>query len=129
MSKQMEALLMIAKHPLMKPIMMPHIRIDTEDADFNAMVRGRSGGEKAVLAWAWALWKDEQVPASNEGEADFIFHKGDGGSARDPFSGFGAMDTELQLLCLTAFAHRWGLKIFGEVPKDVGLDPSKWGVK
>lgn len=111
MTKQLEAVLMIAKHPLVVDAMLPVIDEKNEQIDFNRINYGvLSGGGKALVSWAWCIWKDQQVCETNEGDTEFKFHLKMG--IRDPFEGFCALEPALQALVLRALATRHGVKLF-----------------
>ena len=93
MSRQMEAVLMIAAHPVIKDALMPIIDVAKEEihwGDFNYGVL--SGGQKAAVSWVYAIWQDQSP--------DAVRH------FRDPFEGFGVMSRELQALVVKALLHR-----------------------
>jgi hypothetical protein len=95
MTRQLEAVLMVANHPTISRIMNPVIDKDRETirwSEINYPVL--SGGERAAISWIWCIWSDAQVPMDT--------------GWRDPFDGFGVLDGNLQALIMKAFAHRWG---------------------
>ena len=104
MTKQMEAVLMIAEHPLMKHRLLPRIDVKNESIDWEGAADGMSGGEKALISWAFCIWNDTQIP-HDEHENELVSIAG---FWRDPFEGFGVMGPDLQLLVLKALAHRHG---------------------
>lgn len=105
MTKQMEALLMIAKNPVVSRILMPAINIESEEVRWEAVsVGGLSGGEKAAISWAWCVWNDRQIPEMKS--EDYTASREE--FWRDPFEGFGTMNRDLQTTILAALAHRWG---------------------
>lgn len=107
MTKQLEAILILANDPRLKPILMPIIDQENETIDWERLSYGvLSGGIKAAVSWAFCIWTDGQVP-----EEDLQDHKTPGPISfandwRDPFEGFGVMDRELQIVVLKALAHR-----------------------
>jgi hypothetical protein len=106
LSRQMEAILILASHPLLQPILSPVIDLKSESVDFGRIDYGvLSGGAKTAIAWAWCIWKDEQIPEHSDGDKDFHFTIREG--VRDPFSRFGVMERRLQLLITKALLHRW----------------------
>jgi hypothetical protein len=109
MTKQLEAVLMIASHPLLRERLLPRIDLAKERIDWDGAAAGLSGGEKALLSWAWCLWNDRQIPEVRDGDED----RGASLEAfwRDPFQGFNVMDRELQLLVVRALLHRQGVEL------------------
>jgi hypothetical protein len=92
MSKQLEAVLMIAHHGVIREHFLPYIDLKREEIRWDEFPYGvLSGGQKAAVSWAYSVWTDGPVP---EGW-------------RDPFEGFGVMSRELQVLVLNAMLHRW----------------------
>lgn len=102
MSRQLEAVLMIAEYPSVKPYLMPIVDKEHEQVHWDRLNYGvLSGGLKAAVSWAWCIWTDTQVPRV---EADWREYPGY--PMRDPFEGFVVMDAELQFIVLQALAHR-----------------------
>lgn len=98
---------MIANYPAVKPHLLPYIDEAKEDIHWDKMgYGGLSGGVKTAISWAYCIWTDRAIPSvylegnPKDDDSDFIRNW------RDPFEGFGAMDSELQMLCLNALAHR-----------------------
>ena len=90
-SRQMQAILMLAEYPLLAPILNPVIDLENESVHFAQIDYGvLSGGGKAAISWAHSIWADEVIPGM-----------------RDPFDGFGVMNRDLQRLVLMALMHRW----------------------
>jgi hypothetical protein len=106
MSKQMEALLMLANYRSIKDILMPIVDPEKEEIHWDRLEYGvLSGGQKAAISWAWCIWNDRQTPVENKHDDPnyCIFD----GKPRDPFEGFGVMDRELQALIAKALLHRY----------------------
>ena len=90
-SRQMQAILMLAEYPLLAPFLKPVIDVENETVDFDQIDYGLlSGGGKAAVSWAHSIWVDKVIPG-----------------LRDPFDGFGVMNRDLQRLVLMALMHRW----------------------
>ncbi|OFZ81078.1 MAG: hypothetical protein A2603_05925 [Bdellovibrionales bacterium RIFOXYD1_FULL_55_31] len=90
-SRQMQAILMLAEYPMLDPILNPVIDLENETVDFSEIDYGvLSGGGKAAISWAHSIWADKVIPG-----------------LRDPFDGFGVMNRDLQRLVLMALMHRW----------------------
>lgn len=106
MTRQMEALLMIANHPILKPSLLHRINIERETVDWEGVSDGKSGGEKAALSWAWCIWNDRQIPEHKS--EDYLASKEQ--FWRDPFEGFGVMNIDLQIAILKALAYRWNAR-------------------
>lgn len=102
MTRQLEAVLIIARHPVMEPILMPLIDLEHEEVRWDRIRSGLSGGERAAAAWAWCVWNDHQIPVTKA--ADWGASREEGW--RDPFEGFGVMSPSLQRACLQALLHR-----------------------
>lgn len=107
MSRQTQAIEILLQHPLFERLLGPVYNAERETCQFHLIHYGvLSGGERAAISWAWAIWEDRQVPKR---EADPDWKEWPGYLMRDPFEGFGVMDTALQILVLRAFARRHGL--------------------
>ncbi len=106
MSRQMEALLMLANFRSIKDILMPIIDPEKEEIHWDRLEYGvLSGGQKAAISWAWCIWSDKQTPTENKhGDPNYCIFDG---KPRDPFEGFGVMDRELQTLIAKALLHRY----------------------
>lgn len=108
MTLQMEAILMIAKHPLIEPILLPLIDPERETIHWSRLKYGvLSGGEKAAISWAWCIWTDTQIP---HGKAECELANLCDLNWRDPFDCFGVMGGSLQRTVLAALSHRWGVR-------------------
>ena len=93
MSRQMEAVLMIAENPVIRTHFLAVIDVKREEINWDDFPYGvLSGGQKAAVSWVYAIWTDGPVP---EGW-------------RDPFEGFGVMNRDLQGTVIKALMHRWG---------------------
>ncbi len=91
MSKQLQAVLMIARHPVMRDVLLPIINQQNETIFWEKLDYGvLSGGMKTAASWARAVWSDELPPKQ----------------WRDPFEGFPVMSRELQRIVLAAVAYR-----------------------
>lgn len=94
-STQLRAILVIVNYPALKPIILPVIDFDTETIFFEELGYGAlSGGIKTAVTWIYCIWTDELPPRE--------------WGWRDPFEGFGVMDSELQQLILRAMLFRHG---------------------
>lgn len=102
MSKVLEAVLMIANHPVMSGHLMPRIDIEAERIDWEDAQAGLSGGQKTLLSWAWCIWNDRQIPEKESAGFSASLETG----WNDSVSGFGDLEPELQALVLRALAHR-----------------------
>ena len=102
MTKQMMALLMIAEYPYLRQVLMPSIDIQSEEFHIEKIQYGTlSGGQKTAVSWAWCIWKDCQIPTERGGYGLSIES-----GARDPISGFGALDKPLQQVILKSLLLR-----------------------
>ena len=105
MTKQMQAALHIANYRSIKDFALPAINVEQEEIHFDKMNYGvLSGGQKSAISWLWCVWKDQQVPETDDGDPEFTFNLAAG--VRDPFAGFGNLDRELQTIILEAIAIR-----------------------
>jgi hypothetical protein len=90
-SRQMQALMMIADDPEIGQVLLSILDVQRDEVRWQDLNYGvLSGGQKATLSWAWAIWTDSSPPAH----------------WRDPFEGFGVMSVSLQTAVLKALVHR-----------------------
>jgi hypothetical protein len=118
MTRQMEAILIIASDPRLKAILSPIIDQENEEIHWEKLNYGvLSGGIRTAVSWAFCIWTDGQVPRSayddNQTLPDPMCLEN---GWRDPFEGVGMMDRSLQVLVLKALAHRH--EVFEE-PSDI----------
>ncbi len=94
-SSNMKAVLIIAQHKNLRPIIEPALNIERDSIDWNRFgYGGQSGGVQTALSWAYCLFCDELPPK------DWGY--------RDPFDGFFNLDRDIQILVLQAMATRHG---------------------
>lgn len=94
-SSNMKAVLVLASHKNLQPILEPALNIERDSIDWNRFgYGGQSGGVQTVLSWAYCLFCDELPPK------DWNY--------RDPFDGFFSLDRDIQILVLQAMATRHG---------------------
>lgn len=94
-SSNMKAVLVLASHKNLRPILEPALNIERDSIDWDRFgYGGQSGGVQTVLSWAYCLFCDELPPK------DWNF--------RDPFDGFFNLDQDIQVLVLQAMATRHG---------------------
>lgn len=92
LSRQMQALLIIAGQSAVADILLPLLDIAHDDVCWDVLdYKVLSGGQKAALSWAWVIWHDRVNP-----------------KWRDPFDGFGIMGASLQEAVLDALKCRHG---------------------
>lgn len=104
MTRQVEAFLMLAEYPLLKPILIPRLDVKRETVQWHEINYGvLSGGQRTALSWAWCIWNDTGLPSD--------WQEYPGYQMRDLFSSFGNMNQDLQCLILKALAHRHGLSL------------------
>lgn len=106
MSKQTEAIEILLTDSLYARILGPAFNRERETLHFDQIDYGvLSGGERAAISWAFAIWEDKQSP-----KLEKDWQEWPGYEMRDPFSSFGVMDFFRQKVVLRAFAHRWGVR-------------------
>lgn len=94
-SSNMKAVLLLASHKSLKPILEPALNIERDSIKWELFgYGGQSGGVQTVLSWAYCLFCDELPPK------DWNY--------RDPFDGFFSLDRDLQVLVFQAMAIRHG---------------------
>lgn len=114
MSRQVEALKMLLTDELFQRLLGPVFDAKGEMCHFDRIPYGvLSGGERAAISWAYAIWEDRRPPTR---ESDTDWKEWPGYLMRDPFEGFGVMDWTRQQLVLEAYAWRW----------DVPLEQERW---
>lgn len=92
-SNNMKAVLILAKHKNLGPILTPALNIERDSINWDRFgYAGQSGGVQVALSWAYCLFCDE-VPPKDWGY-------------RDPFQGFFSLDRDIQVLILQAMATR-----------------------
>lgn len=94
-SSNMKAVLVLASHKNLKPILEPALNIERDSINWERFgYGGQSGGVQTALSWAYCLFCDELPPK------DWGY--------RDPFDGFFSLDRDIQVLVLQAMASRHG---------------------
>lgn len=93
MSRQMDAVLIIARHVTMASVLLPAIHDDEIEWDA-IQYEQLSAAQKIAVSWAYAIWRD----SFTDNERGY----------RDPFSDFDVLDDDLKQVILQAFAYRHG---------------------
>jgi hypothetical protein len=105
MERETESILMLMEHPLAQEILGPVFDPKKENLHFERISYGvLSGGEKALVSWAWALWMGCQPPSAKQ-ESDW--KEWPGYSMRDAFHGLSVLDDDLTAVVVRAFLHRY----------------------
>jgi hypothetical protein len=103
-NNQIKAIEILLEHPIYQHFLGPVYDRNNQTCHFDKINYGvLSGGERAAISWAFAIWEDKQPPKQD-------YQDWPGYLMRDPFEGFGVMQTDLQQIILRAFAYRWGFK-------------------
>ena len=107
-SSNMRAVLVLLGNKDLRKLLAPLMNIERDEIDWKRINYGSlSGGFQSALSWAISLFCDCLPPEDWEW--------------RDPFSSFGVMDRDLQVLAIRALGVRYG---FVEVNiKDKPLSP------
>lgn len=94
-SSNMRAVLVLLGKKDIRKLLGPLMNIERDEIDWNKISYGSlPGGFQSALSWAFSLFCDE-VPPQDWGW-------------RDPFSSFGVMDRDLQILALKGLGVRHG---------------------
>lgn len=107
MDRTTESILILLEHPLARHVLGSAFDPKKEELHFERISYGvLSGGEKALVSWAWIIWMGTQPPARDQ---ERLWKEWPGYPMRDAFEGFGTLDDDVTSVVLRAFFHRYRL--------------------